>query len=137
MAPLIALQDWHNGTGAHADAASDIFRKLRKTAFENSATLIDSVQASGWPVSNGKAPTKNSNDDCYNNTQLTEGEALMRGSVQELAAIGINGVVHATASAERFWHYFCAANFRALIIMRRVRYRRKVFLKKSAASDSN
>lgn len=59
------------------------------------------------------------NDDRYSNIQVTEGEAAMRQILQELAAIGITGVVHATVSADDPRHSLCAANFRALIVMRR------------------
>ncbi len=58
-------------------------------------------------------------NDRYNHIQVTEGEAVMRQVLQELAAIGITGVLDATVSADDPRHYLCAANFRALIVMRR------------------
>lgn len=49
-------------------------------------------------------------NDRYNHIQVTEGEAVMRQVLHELAAIGITGVVDATISADDPRHYLYAAN---------------------------
>jgi hypothetical protein len=93
-------------------------KNLRRIISENLTTFTDPVQTPDWPVPHGKAPIMN-NDDRYNHNQVTEGEAVMRQVLQELAATGITGVLDATVAADDPRHYLCAANFRALIVMRR------------------